>query len=140
VAETAAPELVDNDCRDNSQADVDDRRIPPEPRFDPITFARDRTEENDPIDPTTTFPGGTKEVHALFGYEGMSSDVEWARAWYHDGEESLAKTQNWTGSDSGTYGLRYFDTEGNPLKPGNYELRLYIQGNLVQSGSFVIQE
>jgi parallel beta-helix repeat protein len=140
VAETASPELVDNDCRDNSQADVDDRRVPPEPSFGPVTFARDRTEENDPIDPTTTFPGGTKEVHALFDYDGMSSDVEWGRTWVRDGEEQVAKTQNWTGGESGTWGLRYFNTESSPLKPGGYELRLYIQGNLVQSGSFVIQE
>jgi hypothetical protein len=140
VAETANPELVDNDCRDNARADVDDRRFPPEPTFGPITFARDSTEENDPIDPTTTFPGGTKEVHAIFDYEGMSSDVEWSRTWYRDGKESLAKTQGWTGRERGTWSLRYFYSDGEPLEPGGYELRLYIQGELVQSGRFVIQE
>ena len=140
MVETANPELVDNDCRDNSRADVDDRRFPPEPAFGPITFARDSTEENDPVDPTTTFPGGTKEVHAIFDYEGMSSDVEWSRTWYRDGKESVAKTQGWTGSERGTWSLRYFNSEGEPLEPGNYELRLYIQGNLVQSGRFVIQQ
>jgi parallel beta-helix repeat protein len=29
VAETANPELMDNDCRNNSTADIDDRRVPP---------------------------------------------------------------------------------------------------------------
>jgi hypothetical protein len=106
----------------------------------PITFARDTTEENDPIDPTTTFPGATTEVHAIFDYEGMNSDLEWARTWYRDGEESLTKTQNWTGGENGTWSLRYFNTEGKPLEPGAYELRLYLQGNLIQSGSFVIRE
>lgn len=140
VTETASPELADNDCRDNSEADVDDRRVPAKPTFGPITFARDKTEDNEPIDPTTVFPSGTTEVHAVFSYEGMNPDLEWSRTWYRDGEEQVAKTENWSGDERGTYGLRYFDTEGNPLAPGNYELHLYIQGNLVQNGTFVVEE
>lgn len=140
VAETASPELADNDCRDNEKLDLDDRRVAPEPRFGPITFARDRTEEYEPIDPTSTFPPGTTEVHAFFDYDGMSPELEWARTWVRDGEERVAKSQNWTGSGRGTWWLRYFITEGSSLKPGTYELHLYLQGSLVQSGTFVIQE
>ena len=77
--------------------------------------------------------------HALFDFEGMSADIEWSRTWYRDGEERVAKTQNWTGDERGTWGLRYYNTDGNPLKSGNYELQLTIGGNLVQSGTFVIQ-
>jgi parallel beta-helix repeat protein len=139
VVETANPELVNNDCRENSKADIDDQRISPEPGFGPITFAKDRTEENDPIDPTNVFPAGTTEIHALFDFEGMSADIEWSRTWYRDGEERVAKTQNWTGDERGTWGLRYYNTDGNPLKSGNYELQLTIGDNLVQSATFVIQ-
>ncbi len=139
VVETANPELVNNDCRENSQADIDDRRIAPEPGFGPITFARDRTEEYAPIDPATIFPAGTTEIHALFDFEGMSAEVAWSRTWYRDGEERVAKTQNWTGNERGTWGLRYYSTDGSPLTSGNYELRLSIEGSVVQSGTFVIQ-
>lgn len=139
VAVTANPELVNNDCRENSEADIDDRRISPEPGFGPITFARDRTEENTPIGPASKFPAGTTEIYAFFDFEGMGSDVVWSRSWYRDGEEGVAKTQNWTGDERGTWRLRYFDTDGNPLEPGSYELRLHIEGSLVQSGAFVIQ-
>jgi parallel beta-helix repeat protein len=139
VVETANPELVNNDCRENSQADIDDRRTPPEPGFGPITFTRDRTEEYAPIDPSTIFPAGTTEIHALFDFEGMSTDVAWSRTWYRDGEERVAKTQNWTGDERGTWSLRYYNTDGGPLTSGNYELRLYIEGSLVQSETFVIQ-
>jgi parallel beta-helix repeat protein len=139
VVETASPELVNNDCRENSKADIDDRRVSPEPGFGPITFARGRTEENAPIDPATIFPAGVTEIHALFDFEGMSAGVAWSRTWYRDGEERVAKTQNWTGDERGTWGGRYYNTDGSPLKSGNYELRVYIAGSLVQSGTFVIE-
>jgi parallel beta-helix repeat protein len=140
VASTAAPELIDNDCRDNSAADVEDRRQPAGPAFGPITFARDRTDANEPIDPTTTFPAGTLRVYALFDYEGMSSDLEWGRTWYRNGEEYVSKTKTWSGKESGTWSLWVFRTSGEPLVPATYELRLFIQGKQVQSATLVVTE
>jgi len=52
---------------------------PSGPDFGPITFARDKTDANEPIDPATTFPARTLRVYALFDYEGMSTDLEWDR-------------------------------------------------------------
>ena len=140
VEDTASPELVDNDCSENTKADIDDRRTPAGPAFGPITFARDKTDANEPIDPTTTFPAGTLRVYALFDYEGMSTDLEWGRTWYRDGEEYVSKTENWSGDESGTWSLWLFRTSGDPLVPATYELRIYIAGKQVQSATFVITE
>jgi predicted component of type VI protein secretion system len=113
---------------------------PPSPAFGPITFAKDKTDANEPIDPTSTFPAGTLRVYALFDYDGMSEDLEWGRTWYRDGEEYVAKTAAWTGNEDGTWSLWLFRTSGDPLVPATYELRLYLQGKQVQSATFVITE
>jgi hypothetical protein len=113
---------------------------PPDPGFGAITFARDKTDANEPIDPTSTFPGGTLRVYALFDYEGMSTDLEWGRTWYRDGEEYVVKTETWSGNEEGTWSLWLFRTSGDPLIPATYELRLYLQGKQVQTATFVITE
>ena len=113
---------------------------PPDPGFGPIIFARDKTDANEPIDPTSTFPAGTLRVYALFDHEGMSPDLEWGRTWYRNGEEYVVKTEAWSGDESGTWSLWLFTTSGDPLSPATYELRLYIEGRQVQSAIFVITE
>ena len=113
---------------------------PPDPGFGAITFARDKTDANEPIDPTDTFPAGTLRVYALFDYEGMSTDLEWGRTWYRNGEEYVVKTETWSGDDSGTWSLWLFRTSGDPLDPATYELHLFIEGRQVQSATFVITE
>jgi hypothetical protein len=113
---------------------------PPGPAFGRITFARDKTDANEPIEPTSTFPAGTLRVYALFDYEGMSTDLEWGRTWYRDGEEYVVKTESWSGGEDGTWSLWLFRTSGDPLVAATYELRLYIQGKEVQSAAFVITE
>ena len=140
VEDTAGPELIDNNCYENTTADVDDRRVPVEPAFGPITIAKDKTDANEPIDPTNTFPAGTLRVYALFDYEGMSTDLEWGRTWYRDGEEYVSKTEQWTGDESGTWALWLFVTSGDPLAPATYELRIFIEGRQVQSATFVVTE
>ena len=113
---------------------------PAGPAFGPITFARDKTDANEPNDPTTPFPAGTLRVYALFDYEGMSTDLEWGRTWYRNGEEYVSKTENWSSKESGTWSLWIFRTSGDPLVPATYELRIYLQGKQVQSATFVITE
>ena len=113
---------------------------PVSPAFGPITFAKDKTDANEPIEPTDTFPAGTLRVYALFDYEGMSTDLEWGRTWYRDGEEYVVKTEAWSGSEEGTWSLWLFRTNDAPLDPATYELHLHLQGKQVQSATFVITE
>ena len=145
ATETAAPTVTPTETQvptftPTTLPTVTPTPAPSGPAFGSITFARDKTDANEPIDPTNTFPAGTLRVYALFDYEGMSTDLEWGRTWYRNGEEYVAKTESWSGKESGTWSLWLFRTSGDPLVPATYELRLYIQGKEVQSATFVITE
>ena len=137
ATETVAPTVAPTATRTPTIAPTP---TPPGPAFGSITFARDKTDANEPIDPTSTFPSGTLRVYALFDYEGMSTDLEWGRTWYRDGEEYVAKTATWSGKEDGTWSLWLYRTSGDPLAPATYELRLYIEGKQVRSATFVIIE
>jgi pSer/pThr/pTyr-binding forkhead associated (FHA) protein len=143
VAPTVSPTVTDVPTVAPTATDVPTAAptpTPPGPAFGRITFARDKTDANEPIEPTSTFPAGTLRVYAIFDYEGMSTDLEWGRTWYRDGEEYVAKTVSWSGQEDGTWSLWLFRTSGDPLLSATYELRLYIQGEQVQSATFVITE
>ena len=179
IEETANPELVDNDCRDNSEADVEDRRVAarptteltvtavvddtpvapthtatPEPSFGPIVFSLEIVEgTNEPINPNSTFPAGVTTVYGTWDYQGMTDDIEWGWTWYVNDVDVLSGTRrwdedlDWSGEPSGRYSDHIFYLSvkpldsGNvePIDSGNYELRLFIEGQLVQSGTFVIE-
>lgn len=110
------------------------------PAFDPIIFAEGVTEDGDPVNPATTFPAGIKEVYAIWDYRGMSDGMRWGRKWYLDGAEDVVKTgQAWDEGEHGRTWLYLYATGGGPLDSGNYRLELYIEGQLVQSATFVIQ-
>lgn len=52
----------------DAQASRHHAAISPEPggpAFGTITFAQDKTDANEPVDPTSTFPAGTLWVYAL---------------------------------------------------------------------------
>lgn len=110
------------------------------PSFGSITFSAAVEEDtNQPINPSTSFPAGTTEVHATWDYEGMSPDIQWTREWYHDGTLEISATENWTGKESGRWDNYIYNTSGAALSSGNYELRVYIDDQLVRTGTFVIQ-
>jgi parallel beta-helix repeat protein len=169
VDETANPELVDNDCRDNSEADIEDRsgaagsrtglgaadedeeQLPSTPlaiseaSFGPISFSLKVVEGTDePIDPATSFPAGPTVIHGSFDYEGMTGDTEWTRRWYIDSSEVYSSTEEWgedpgwNGEPNGRQATDIFWQSGRPLDNGEYELRLYIEDEFMQSGTFVI--
>ena len=106
--------------------------------FGPIVFAEGVTEDDQPINPTSSFPAGTWKVYAIFDYRGMRDGMEWKRKWYFEGEEDLSKTEVWDAGESGAFWLRFYDEAG--LASGNYELELYVEGQLLQSGTFVIEK
>ena len=148
VWETAAPELIANYCSENSEADVLDRRgstpgtslyeEPSGPTLGNIVFALDKTDANGPVGAADVFPQGTLRVYAFFEIEDVSPGIEWTRTWFVDGEEVKTTTETWEGNEHGMYDLMLVRTDGEELRPAVYQLRLYIQGSLVQQGSFVV--
>ncbi len=109
-----------------------------EPAIGPITFAVGVTENNEPVDASTTFPSDIEEIHAFFDYEGMSESVTWERYWYQDEEEVASGSETWDAGESGTFDLSL--TGGDePLGSGEWTLEIHVNGELVQTRDFVIE-
>lgn len=108
-----------------------------EPTIGPITFAKGVTDDNRPVDPNIAFPEDIEEIHAVFNYKGMSENDTWERHWYQDGEEVGSGSGTWDAGESGTFDLS-LTGGGEPLGAGSWELKIYLNGELAQSGTFDI--
>lgn len=111
--------------------------LPAKPEFGSVTFALGATADYKPINAGITFQEGITEVHAIFEYSGMSKEYTWERVWYLDGKEVLRNAQKWTGDEAGVFDY-YIDAGKDPLFPGKWNLELYVQDKLLQTGSFTI--
>jgi hypothetical protein len=109
-----------------------------EPAIGPIMFAISVTETNQPVDASTSFPSEIEEIHAVFSYEGMSESDTWERYWYQDGEEVASGTETWDAGESGTFDLS-LTGGGEPLGLGEWTLEIHVNGELAQTGEFVIE-
>lgn len=109
-----------------------------EPAIGPITFATGVTDDSQPVGAGITFPGDIEEIHAIFSYEGMSESDTWERYWYQDEEEAGVGSGPWDAGESGTFDLS-LTGGGEPLGAGIWELEIYVNGELAQSGTFIIQ-
>jgi hypothetical protein len=75
----------------------------------------------------------------------MTDDIEWTWAWYANDVDVRSETgrwdedPEWRDEPSGRKYSNIFWTSGRPLDSGTYEFRLHIEGQLVQSGTFVIE-
>lgn len=111
----------------------------PDPEIDEIVFALDATEEFAPIDPGDEFEGEITEIHAIFEYAGFAPEYIWERVWFLDDQEVLRSEEVWGGADSGVFDY-FINAGGEPLSPGEWTLELYVEDELLATGSFVILE
>jgi tetratricopeptide (TPR) repeat protein len=111
---------------------------PVETRIGDITFASQLTADDEPADPATTFPAGTRRVYGVFDYADIYTGMSFGFAWQRDGTTIYTDTVAW-GSDpsSGTTWVNLDNDEG--LGAGNYVLQLFVDGALLQTGSFAIE-
>jgi tetratricopeptide (TPR) repeat protein len=91
----------------------------------------------------TSFPYGTDKVLALFDYEGMQDGEEVLWKLYHDGFEdpSWRFIEKWSLGKSGSaqkpFSLQY--TNLYQFTPGEFTIEMYVDNQLLQQGSFVIE-
>lgn len=115
---------------------------PPEPEGPSVSglfFAADVTDAGEPIDVATSFPAGTIIVYAFGNYVGMSDGAASESVWYLDGEEVVRTPFNWSIGDSGEAWIAYVQGEGGTaLPPGRYDWELYVEEELVITGSFPV--
>ncbi len=109
------------------------------PSFSNLFFAAGVTDDNKPIGVATEFPGGTTIVYAFVTYEGMSDGAQCESIWYLDGERALEKSFDWSLGESGaTWVTNVYNDNG--LSAGRYDWELYVEGELVVTGGFVVEK
>jgi hypothetical protein len=108
------------------------------PTIGPITFTNSIGESGEPEGSFSEFPPFTNEIYAFFDYSGIPDGATFERAWYLDGEETARGSTAWDEGQSGQTYLRLYASSG-VLTPGGYRLELYIDGTLLQTGTFTIE-
>lgn len=111
---------------------------PGKPEIGSIVFALNVMNDTEPVDAASSFEAGITKVHAVFEYSNLSGDDVWERVWSLDGTEMLRSTENWGSDRSGTFDY-FLDAGDDPLPPGLWQLDLYLNDELLSSGSFTIQ-
>jgi S1-C subfamily serine protease len=113
------------------------------PSIGPITFAEDVTADDEPIGPTSSFAAGTQALFAFFDYENADTvgEFRWVWIWKDpSGTQDLGYESDrypWEGGDSGNWWVAY--QSDDPLPGGDYEFELYMDDELVQTGSFTVE-
>lgn len=107
------------------------------PSFSDLFFAAGVTDEGEPVDVATEFPGETTIVYAFGTYEGMSDGAQCESVWYLDGKEALRNAFDWELGQSGATWIANVSNDDG-LPPGRYNWELYVEGESVVTGSFVV--
>jgi hypothetical protein len=107
------------------------------PSIGAITFAEGATDDARPIGASDDFSSDVAEVHAIFDYSGFEDGASWERHWYKNGKKVGGGTGVWADGVSGTYHMS-LNSGGQPLGVGDWMLEIYLDGELVGSGEFII--
>ena len=106
------------------------------PTIGPFTFAEAVDENDNCINPATSFPSGTTRVYTCWNYSGMQNGMAVRMVWLHDGQFYHEGNETWGWGEEG--GLSWWIGDEAGLDPGGYEAQLYVEGQLAQSGTFTI--
>ncbi len=109
------------------------------PSFSDLFFAAGVTDAGEPVDVATEFPGETTIVYAFVSYEGMSDGTQCESVWYLDDEEALRNAFDWALGESGAAWIANVSNDDG-LNPGRYDWELYVEGELVVTGGFVVEK
>jgi len=120
------------------KVDRPSKKVSGEPAIGSLTFAAEVTDDDEPIDPSYYFPAGTTHVYGVFEYSGIPEGAEFKYVYFRDGAEDVGNTFEWTRDSSGTYYVYLYNDDG--IIPAEYDLYLYVNGELIQEGGFVVQE
>jgi hypothetical protein len=107
---------------------VEEEEVVGPPAFNNITVAMGVQPDGAPILEGRPFGWGTRVVHAIFDYEGMSDGVRWSAVWARDGEEIARQDRVWNAASSGSEGTYWvtLDNAGEHIGGGSYTVALYI--------------
>jgi len=113
------------------------------PSIGPLIFAEDVSIDDEPIGPTSSFAAGTQDLFVFFDYDSAATvgEYRWVWTWKDpSGAQDLAYESDrypWEGGDSGNWWVAY--TGDDSLPGGDYGFELYMDDELVQTGTFTVQ-
>ena len=107
------------------------------PIIGPFAFAEAVDENNNCINLATSFASGTPQVYTCFDYADMQDGMAVGMIWLRDGEIYKEDRDTWRWDEEGGLWWRLGPKEGG-LDPGDYEVQLYVEGQLAQSGTFTV--
>lgn len=100
-----------------------------------FAFALGVDDAGAPISPARHF-SSVQEIYAVFTAKGLRDGVVLRSVWSFEGEPVLDEEGPWNGGDVDIAWLSITHSDGLPI--GNYELEIYIEGQLAQSGTFEV--
>ena len=108
--------------------------------FGPITFAGGVTAAGGLVNPSMTFPPGTKQIYAVWPYRDVPDKVVYAVRWYWSGALWREETLAWNASQDGTVGTAKWVllSDPNGLISGEYRLELSLGGAQIQVATCVV--
>jgi hypothetical protein len=101
-----------------------------------LVFASALDEYENPLGITDLYPPGVVEVYGVFEFDGFSGITEYDVVFYRDGEEDVSGTLEIEEAPSGQTWFRRINEAG--LLPGQYTSEVYVQGELLASGTFTV--
>lgn len=112
-----------------------------QPWFGPISFCLELDSDNRCIEPMDTFPSGTRKFYISWQYRDVPLGASFGRYWYRDGKElgKVSKNDVWDSdwNDPSGYEFTWVDN-GRAFPNGEYRVDLFIENELLQSGSVKI--
>jgi len=110
----------------------------PEPMIGEISFATEMTEDKNPVNPGDSFSPGPTRIYGIFEHANLTPNATFEQVWYLDGEQVINNAMAWEGEPTGKSWVNIDHPDGLPA--GKYDVQLLIEGELLQTGSFVIGE
>ena len=127
-----------------SEEPLPTRAAPPppsagEPYIGPLTFAKGATADNKPVDPAREYPHNTTNVYACYEFSGMDAYRTQKVTFYVDGKNFFTGSDKWDKGESGRFCIRIGYQDGSSaLWDGNWEVQLFIDNKLMQTGTFKV--
>jgi hypothetical protein len=104
-----------------------------------ISFSQEVDENNLPVDPSESFEDGVTKLYATFPYSGLESGTRVKIYWELNGKEWYTYVIPWEHDPAGNYSFYIRYEDDSPLEVGNWAVKIYIGGDLVQAGRMKIE-
>jgi hypothetical protein len=105
----------------------------------PITLARDADDDNLPVDPGEVFERGLPRIYATFAYSGLEPGMQVKFYWELDGKEWFTSVITWEAPSAGNYARFIHYEDESALDAGRWAVKVYVDGELLQTGRWVIE-